>query len=55
MMRKLQMTFSGDFIYRRHVSQTIHDERRIISYSTEINRRYLKYPYILRCDVGETY
>ena len=36
-------------------SQTFHAERRIISDSTEIYRRYQKYLYITGCDVGEKY
>ena len=36
-------------------SQTAHAERRIISDSTEIYRRYQKYLFITECDVGEKY
>ena len=34
-------------------SQTVHAERRIISYSTEIYRRYQKYSHITGCNAGE--
>ena len=34
-------------------SQTVHAERRIISYSAETNRRYQKYSYITGCGAGE--
>ena len=34
-------------------SQTIRAERRIISYSSEMYRRYQDYRYVLRCNVGE--
>ena len=36
-----------------NLSQTARAERRIISYSTEIYRRYQVYRYILGCNVGE--
>ena len=38
---------------RRTWSQTLRAERRIISYSTEICRRYQNYRYILWCNAGE--
>ena len=36
-------------------SQTARAERRIISYSTQVHRRYQKYTYITGCFVGEKY
>ena len=49
-------SITGDFIYRHHVEprvQTVRAERRIISYSAEVHRRYQKYTYIIGCIVGE--
>ena len=34
-------------------SQTVHAERRIISYSTEVHRRYQKNTYVTGCFAGE--
>ena len=36
-------------------SKTEHVEKRIISYSAEIYRRYQKYSYITGCNAGEKY
>ena len=47
---------SGDFVHRHHVEPRVklyRPKRRIISYSTETNRRYQDYRYILGCNVGE--
>ena len=48
---------TGDFIYRHHVEprvKTVHGERRIISYSVEVYRRYQNNIYITRRNVGKT-
>ena len=56
MMVKLGM-MSGPFqaisFTVRTQSQTVRPERRVISYSTEIYRRYQDYVHILGCNVGE--
>ena len=36
-------------------SQTVHAERRIMSYSTEVHRRYQNNTYVIVCIVGKTY
>ena len=36
-------------------SQTVHAERRIISCSNEVHRRYQNNTYVTRCIVGKTY
>ena len=50
-------SITGDFIYRHHVEPRVklYVPRRIISYSTEVHRRYQKYTYITGCIVGEKY
>ena len=59
MMRKPKndfLSFMGDFHLspsRETQSQTLHAERRIISYSAEIYRRYQKYSHIIGCNAGE--
>ena len=58
MMRKLEM-ITGPFqaIYfpssRGTQSQTVRAERRIISHSAAVHRRYQKYRYVVGCNAGE--
>ena len=51
-------TIRGELIYRHHVvprGKTVHAERRNISYSDEVHRRYQNDSYNLGCLDGETY
>ena len=49
-------TVTGEFIYRHHVEprvKTVRAERRSISFSVEVHRRYQNSIYITGCIVGE--
>ena len=46
-------SITGDFIWTQ--SQIVHVERRNISYSDEVHRRYQNDSYNPRCNNGETY
>ena len=50
-------SITGDFIYRHQIgthSETVHAERRLISYSTEVYRRCQSHSYVTGCIVGKT-
>ena len=51
-------SITGDFIHGHHVEprvKSVRAERRVISYSVEVHRRYQKNTYVTGCIVGEKY
>ena len=51
-------TVTGEFIYRHRVEprdKLYRAERRIISYSVEVHRRYQNHSHVIRYIVGKTY